>query len=123
MGSLVTKEASNERPVILCGTGSLLALSRYIPLYIVRTGNVHTDLCYKPLYIVAKDNNSLVLLLENVIATKMSTGVSGNYYVHCGWFKVLYKENIYWLDGRHIHDSRVQIIYDAKINASDKKHY
>jgi hypothetical protein len=123
VGSLVAKEAIDERPMVLCRAGSLLALSKYIPLYTVRSGNVHTDLCYRPLYIVSMDNNSLVLLLENVVATKISTDVIGNYHIHCGWCKVLYKETIYWLEGRHIHDSRVSIIYDAKMHASDKKHY
>jgi len=123
MGSLVAKEIDEEKPTIICRAGSLLALSRYIPLYSVRSGNVHTDLCHKPLYIVPMDNNSLVLLLENIVATKISTGVTGSYYIHCGWCKVLYKEKIYWLDGRHIQDSRVQVLHEAQVYTSDKKHY
>lgn len=98
-------------PRLICSAGSILTLAKFVPLYRIRTGNIYSDLCYKPLYISSDNEQNNVLLLESVLETKISTGVGDRYHSHYGWSKVLYNEETYWLDGRHVASTRARVLY------------
>jgi hypothetical protein len=110
MGGVATLHNIKSDQKLVCEVGSLLVLTKYVPLYIVKTGNIHSDLCYPARYVVSVDQNNIVLLLENVYETKISTGLDEKDYSHYGWCKVLYQENIYWLDGRHVNKNQARIL-------------
>lgn len=111
MGALAFQSLEDES-VLICRSGSLLGLTKYVPLYLVKTGNIHSDLCYKPNYVLSMDDQWIVLLLEDVFETKIYTGVGQLSYKHSGWVKVLYNNEIYWLDARHISNSRIMILFE-----------